>query len=112
MLNWFKRDAGGGQTRQRKLRAFSEEGLLVVSEQTVMDPSIAKTAKVVESPELEALLHQLEDEGFAVPLETGHLLPWDSLYDLLEHPAYRTSLTVFEIPKIAPDAPILESRDS
>lgn len=110
MLNSFKRDGVDGEVRDRRLRAFSDEGLLFVREQAAMDPITAKAATAIESPELGGLLHQLEDEGFVVTVETGHLLPWDRLYDLLEHPDYRRALTVFEIPKIGPDAPILGSR--
>lgn len=112
MFNWFVRDGGNSEARQGRLRAFSDEGLLFVKEQAVLDVSIASTAKYIGSPDLEGLLHQLEDEGFAQVVEAGHLLPWDSLYALLENPTYQTSLPVLELPKVGPDAPILESRDS
>jgi hypothetical protein len=72
----------------------------------------SRTDKPLESPELEALLHQLEDEGFALPTKAGYLIPWASLYNLLENPAYRTSIPIFELPSIASCAPVLESRDS
>ena len=75
-----------------------------------MDPDIARTARLVEAPNLEGLLGQLEDEGFSVAVEAAHVLPWGRLYDLLEHSDYRASLGTFGIPEIGPDAPILESR--
>ena len=112
MFNWFRRNSGNGETGQGTLRVFSDEGLLFVMEQSAIDAGVAKTGKLLESPELEALLHQLEDEGFALPTNTGSLIPWASLYDLLEHPSYRTSIPIFDLPSIASCAPVLESRDS
>jgi hypothetical protein len=102
----------GPERPQGRVRAFSAEGVLFVSDEVAVDPNFAETATAIQSPELEALLHQLEDDGFIVPTGIGRLLPWDGLYNLLEHPAYQTSLSVLGLPKIGADGPILESRGS
>jgi hypothetical protein len=108
MWSWLK----NAEAQESRLRVFSAEGLLFVKDQIAVDRSVAETATTIGSPELEGLLHQLADEGFVVTTEMGDLLPWDSLYDLLESPAYQASLGVFELPKIGSDAPVLESRGS
>src|SRR6266481_3230620 len=97
-----------GGVEDRRYLAFAEEGLVFAKEQADMRPDIARTAKVVAAPVLEGLLSQIEDEGFSLAADATHVVPWGRLYDLLEHSDYGVSLWALGIPRIGPDAPVLE----
>ena len=101
-----------GGVEDRRYLAFADEGLVFAKERADMRPDIVRTAKVVAAPDLEGLLSQIEDEGFSLAVDATHVVPWGRLYDLLEHSDYGVSLGAFGIPRIGPDAPVLESRGS
>jgi len=62
--------------------------------------------------DLVPFLSQLEEEGYADAGEDGLLLPWSSLYRLLESQAHGESCGLLELPPLARWTPSLESRGS
>lgn len=61
---------------------------------------------------LAAYLDQLFEEDFATQLSDCWLLPWDSLYQLLEEPEHGTSISLLGIPGISALRPELGSSGS
>lgn len=108
MFNWAKRSRAGEPSLGTHYRVFRHDGVLVALERGALPVS----AKAVASPDMESLLHQLEDEGFAIPSDGGHLIPWERVYELIEHPAYGQAVEVLELPPVGAYAPILESHGS
>lgn len=62
--------------------------------------------------QLVAYLDQLFEEDFATQLSDCWLLPWDSLYQLLEEPEHSSSIALLEIPGISVLRPELASSGS
>ena len=105
MFSWFKNTKDAGTPVQSVFRAFVEDG--VTFSATSIDAGVSCLA--LTSPEVPHLLVQLEDEGFASPLEAGTLLPWESLYRLSNNPHYSSSLIHFELPEQLEVVPALQS---
>ena len=112
MFNWFKPKGAVKDSEGRWYRAFSDDGLAFVTDPETLDAQSKATSAPIDSSELESLFLQLEDEGFAEPLNTGHLVPWARLYDLLEAPGYQSSIPILGLPAVKSYAPVLESRES
>ncbi|MBK6961592.1 MAG: restriction endonuclease [Gammaproteobacteria bacterium] len=70
------------------------------------------SARPVTSELLGGLLRQLEDEGLAVADGDGYVLPWDAVYELMEHPEYAQAIAWFELPAVAPVQVTVSSRDT
>jgi hypothetical protein len=88
-----------------------QDGIAIVNDPSVLTGDPASTAKLL-GKEINDLLYQLEDDGYALSRPDGHLIPWDAIYDLVEHPDYASSLSLLEIPALAPYFPALESSNS
>ena len=56
-----------------------------------------------------ALLRQLEEEGYVQRQGQAVFLPWSSVYDLLDHPDYSTSLVLLNLPQVKEWRPVLGS---
>lgn len=60
--------------------------------------------------EADALLFQLEDEGFVEATCEGFLLAWENLYRLLADPSYESAMPLLGLPPVDHWRPVLESR--
>jgi hypothetical protein len=107
MFNWARRAKAQPATVRGYSRAFSMDGVLVSAKAGPL-PS----ATAVSSPELDALLNQLEEEGFAVSSADGYLLPWERVYELFEHPDHAEAMQLLRLPTVRDVAPLLESHGS
>lgn len=112
MFNWFKSKGVASDSHARWYRALSDDGLLFVSDLETLDVQLRAAATPIDSPELDGLFLQMEDEGIVEPLATGHFLPWAGMYDLLDMPGYQSSMPILGLPPVKPYAPILESQES
>jgi hypothetical protein len=93
-------------------RAWTSDGLTVVRDPQRLAASVAATAQLLDAPDLPGLLEQLEDEGFALPVEDGFLIPWDQIYALQAHSGFASSLPLLELPPATGASPVLESHQS
>jgi len=84
----------------------SEEGILV----TKTPPDGARPLELV--PMLDGWLSQLEDEGFASPVEGGYEVAWDVLYGLRRHRDHAEALDMLSLPEVVEAVPALSSRGS
>ncbi|MEI7968365.1 MAG: SNF2-related protein [Betaproteobacteria bacterium] len=83
----------------------SEAGLLVTR--------ISDDARPLEHTLiLDGWLSQLEDDGFACPIENGFLVSWDALYELHDHREHAQALVMLSLPPVTEATPILSSRGS
>ncbi len=108
---WFSRKS----THQSALswyRTWTSDGLTVVHDPQRLVASVAATAQLLDTPDLPGLLEQLEDEGFALPVEDGFLIPWDQIYALQAHSGFASSLPLLELPPATSASPVLESHHS
>lgn len=83
----------------------SGEGILVSK-----TPDGARPLELV--PMLDRWLSQLEDEGFASPVEGGYAVAWDVLYDLRRHRDHADALAMLSLPEVVEAIPALSSRGS
>ena len=70
MFNWFHSKGAANDTKARWHRACSDDGLLFVTNPEKLNDQLRATAIPIDSPELEGLFLQLEDEGLVEPLDT------------------------------------------
>ena len=73
-------------------RAWTVDGVAVVWDRQHLAHLSVETGQPLAAPDLSGLLEQLEDEGFALPIEGGMLIPWEQIYALQANPAFATSL--------------------
>jgi hypothetical protein len=106
MIDWIKR-----KTRHL-IRALSPDGVLIVSDPSVLTDTSSQLTTPLPSKDVEALLHQLEDDGYALPRADGYSISWNAIYDLLQHQDYGPSLALLQIPTVSTFSPVLESRNS
>jgi Holliday junction resolvase len=111
MLQWLKRTTGSrSETSPAEVwRTFGPEGVELGTFETVGNKP---GATPLDAPTVPALITQLRDEGYALPSEGSAHLPWDSVYKLLEEPAFRESLAQLDLPPPCGHVPELESRNS
>lgn len=93
---------------QGLLRLLLAEGVLLAPPHTAHS-SRPDLAMVVAAEELSSLLVQLGDEGYAIPNGDSTLIPWDSLYQLLDHPQYSCWLDDLKLPPVLGYVPSLQS---
>jgi len=110
-LRWFGKKSTN-QAAVRWYRGWTADGMVVVRERQHFTDSEVETAQPLDAPDLPGLLEQLEDEGFAQPVERGVLVPWDQVYALLANPAFATSLPLLELPPATRASPTLKSHHS
>src|SRR5450755_3759827 len=67
---------------------------------------------IVDSSGLLAMLQQLVDDGYASRLFEGILIPWESMYRLIDDEAYFASINLLNLPAIQNWRPILQERGS
>lgn len=67
-------------------------------------------SRTLRDPLLEGWFCQLEDEGYLASDADSHLIPWDTLYALQQHPEHVSALALLELPSEAPIVPSLASR--
>jgi hypothetical protein len=110
MIKWISRNSD--DARLRFVVAFLAAGVQV----TQVAPSAGRATRELQGGSLAAdvgsLLHQLEDDGFASKTADGWLVPWSSLYDLMEHAEYRDSDKLLGVPSQKSFTPVLQSRHS
>ncbi|MFO1342166.1 MAG: SNF2-related protein [Burkholderiales bacterium] len=83
----------------------SEEGVVVTKS--------PKGARHLEPmPVLDGWLSQLEDEGFAVPVEDGFYIAWDTLYELRCNRDHADALAMLSLPETVELRPAVSSRGS
>lgn len=117
MLKWLKMAAGNRGTQDEDgtavaeiWRTFGPEGMDLGTFETVGSRA---GATPLGAPTVPALITQLHDEGYAVASGEGAAhLPWESLYNLLETPAFRESLAQLELPATGDFVPELESHST
>ena len=110
-LRWFGKKAAN-QAVAPCYRAWTADGVAIARDRQLVMDSGADTAQPLDAPDLPGLLEQLEDEGFAQPVENGVLVPWDQVYVLQTNPAFATSLPLLELPPITRASPVLKSHHS
>jgi Holliday junction resolvase len=110
-LRWFGKKSTN-QAAIRWYRGWTADGMVVVQKRQQFTDSDVETAQPLDAPDLPGLLEQLEDEGFAQPVESGVLVPWDQVYALLANPAFATSLPLLEFPPATRASPTLKSHHS
>ncbi|WP_421376456.1 SNF2-related protein [Paraburkholderia sp. DD10] len=117
MLKWLKKATSGTQGREGRgaevaevWRAFGPQGMQLGTFETI---GSLPGSTPLGTPTVPALVTQLHDEGYALASSEGEaLLPWDSLYNLLEAPTFRESLAQLELPVLCDLVPELESHNS
>ena len=62
--------------------------------------------------EARGLIHQLEDEGYALVTSAGHLVEWHQLHRLLADGEYPDATALLRLPAVSPSSPKLVSRGS
>ncbi len=73
----------------------------------------ADGARALEpAPLLDGWLAQLEDEGFATPVDGGFALTWDTVYALTQHPQHAEAMAMLSLPPTLDATPSLSSRGS
>lgn len=110
-LRWF----GKKSTSQAAAfwnRGFTPEGIVVVRKQQPVPVSVTETMRSLDAPDLPGFLEQLEEEGFAQPIEHGVLIPWEQIYALQANPAFTTSLPLLQLPPTTRASPVLKSHHS
>jgi hypothetical protein len=110
MIDWFKRKSK--DENGTLMRAFSVDGVLIVGATSTLTEDVARTAKPLLGKETDTFLHQLEDDGYALPQKYGYSISWDAIYDLIGHPEYTSSLSLLDVPSVSACCPALESRDA
>jgi SNF2-related domain/Helicase conserved C-terminal domain len=75
-----------------------------------MQDERAQTAAEVAANPVKAYLSQLIEEGYAVTNDEGYLVPWVSVYSLLDDVAHSSSVPLLQLPVVGAWLPILESR--
>ncbi|WP_308142724.1 SNF2-related protein [Burkholderia pseudomallei] len=111
MLKWLKR-AGATRAEQKPAevwRYLDSQGLVLGTSETV---GAIPGATPLTSPMMPAMITQLHDEGYAVAGEESARLSWESLYKLMEAPAYASSLELLELPPVCDYIPELKSQNS
>ncbi|SAK95619.1 helicase SNF2 [Caballeronia glebae] len=112
MLKWLKKMTGAEPSQRQTAavwRAFGAEGLDLGTFESV---GARPGATPLATPTVPALITQLYDEGYAVGADESAHLSWESLYNLLEEPAFARSLDQLELPPIGGLTPELQSRNS
>lgn len=89
-LPWFRRKAPHEPVRFW-YRAWTADGVAVVRDRQTLTSGL-ETAQSLDAPDLAGLLEQLEDEGFAWPMEGGVLISWEQVYALQAHQGFADSL--------------------
>ncbi len=110
-LRWFGKKATNQPTAPW-YRAWTTDGVVITQGRQFVTDSGADTVQPLDAPDLPGLLEQLEDEGFAQPVERGVLVPWDQVYALQANPAFATSLPLLELPPATSASPVLKSHHS
>lgn len=111
MLKWLKR-ASAARTEEPPAevwRHLDSQGLLLGTFESV---GAIPGATPLASPMMPAMITQLHDEGYAVAEEASARLSWESLYNLLDDPAYAKSLELLELPPACDYIPELKSHGS
>ena len=108
MLNWFKGRASPPSPGTGMSRAFCADGLVLANSETDL-PANSLDSRRVESMGLEGLLAQFEDEGLVVALGRATLIPWDSVFQILENPDYPGCREMLVLPEDTGLVPALES---
>jgi hypothetical protein len=85
---------------------------LIVSDVTTLTDTAPEHKKHLSANDIEAFLHQLEDEAYAQRRADGYLISWDAIYDLFQHRDYAPSLPLLHIPAVRSYSPVLQSRNS
>ena len=93
-------------------RAWTVDGVAVVWDRQHLAHLSVETGQPLAAPDLSGLLEQLEDEGFALPITGGMLIPWEQIYALQAYPAFATSLPLLELPPTTNASPVLKSHHS
>ncbi|CAJ7234983.1 ATP-dependent helicase protein [Burkholderia pseudomallei] len=111
MLKWLKR-AGAARNEAPPAevwRHLDSQGLLLGTFESV---GAIPGATPLASPMMPAMITQLHDEGYAVAEEASARVSWESLYNLLDDPAYAKSLELLELPPACDYIPELKSHGS
>ncbi|KXU87123.1 hypothetical protein CR51_35910 [Caballeronia megalochromosomata] len=114
MLKWLKRAASAGTPSNEQKpadvwRCLDSQGVLLGTLEAVGG---LPGATPLSSPMMPAMITQLHDEGYAVGEEASAHLSWESLYNLLDDPAYASSLELLELPAVCDYVPELKSHNS
>ncbi|WP_232313962.1 SNF2-related protein [Ralstonia sp. A12] len=87
-------------------RQWSPAGVVLTSDKAMPD------VPAIEGSLLEGYLTQLVDDGLAVETEDGFLLGWDSMYAVLDMPAYVELSSLLQLPGFTNARPALRSSHS
>jgi HJR/Mrr/RecB family endonuclease len=111
MLKWLKltRAARNEDQPAEVWRHLDGQGVLLGTFEAI-GPMPGATP--LTSPLIPAMITQLHDEGYAIAEEESARLSWESLYNLLEDPAYADSLEQLELPTVCDYVPELKSERS
>jgi SNF2-related domain/Restriction endonuclease/Helicase conserved C-terminal domain len=110
MVDWIK-------TKMRTqsghvARGLSRDGVVIVKDSSALPADAAQTTEFLSVGDVDDLLHQLHDDGYADAQQDGYLIPWEAIYGLLENTDYASSVPLLAIPNVGSFYPTLESHGS
>lgn len=110
MLGVFRQGNGNGATESLQRRV--EAGGLVYTAGTALAEDWLARADSFVQWELVYYLRQLIEEGFAPALDCEVILPWDSLYQVMEDRCHQESIALLALPPTAKLIPKLVAQGS
>jgi hypothetical protein len=108
MFEWFKSTDKSSVREAEWTRGLSADGLVVVHGTSAGMQQAIRLNSVGLAP----LFKQLDDEGIAIPVDQGWLIPWDQLYSFLDQHGPGTAAIALSVPPLGPYAPVLVSNGS
>jgi superfamily II DNA or RNA helicase len=98
--------------RRRETPSAAEWHATLSSEGVQLGQSTESTSKALKGQALGGLVTQLLDDGLALPVEDGCLIPWDGYYAAIGLPAYANLPEVLALPPPTELRVSIASRDS
>jgi hypothetical protein len=112
MLNLFGRKAAPAPKASVEAtafwRAFTTDGLALARREADL-PAGALDPRHVDHPALDGALAQAEDDGLVLDAGVVRVLPWQSVFELLDDAGYRGIRELLALPEDAGRVPVLQS---
>jgi SNF2 family DNA or RNA helicase len=110
MIDWFRHKSAGD--RARWTRVVAADGVVLTADPSALPRDVAQMETSLLGQGVDALLHQLDDDGYVFPVPNGFMIPWDAIYDVLDRPDSGASFSLLALPQIGAYSPMLESRNA
>jgi len=108
MFDVFKRNQVKTVEPRGSWRAFCPAGVAIADEKVAL-PASAIQPELLDGPEVDGLLVQMDDDGRLATVGRARLLPWSDVYELLGDKASRQTRAILKLPNEASDIPALQS---